>query len=87
MQLQEKGLLASDDNVARYLPELPNWAKTITIENLMQYTAGLLRISWGRFAEITDEALIGSLLEMETLSSQPGKSYVYTKCSPYLLSK
>jgi CubicO group peptidase (beta-lactamase class C family) len=87
MQLQEKGLLKVTDNASTFLPELPKWAETISIENLLQYTAGLPRISWGKYAEITDEVLMNSLMEMEALPSQSGESYVYTNYSPYLLSK
>ncbi len=41
MILVEHGKLELDDPLARFCPEFPPYAKTITIRNLLYHTAGL----------------------------------------------
>src|SRR5215475_12172191 len=41
MMLVERGKLHYDDTISKYLSEFPAYAKKITIEHLLQHTAGL----------------------------------------------
>ena len=47
--LQSDGKLALDDDVHKYLPELPDYGKKITIRNLLQHTSGV-RDQWQTLA-------------------------------------
>ncbi|MEL6941492.1 MAG: serine hydrolase domain-containing protein [Bacteroidota bacterium] len=87
MMLQEQGKLSLDDRLAKYLLDLPKWSEQITIQNLLQYTGGLPKINWQTFKEINDEELFKALNGLETLEFTPGKDYLYTNYSPFLLSK
>ncbi|WKX76694.1 serine hydrolase domain-containing protein [Zobellia laminariae] len=75
MQLQEKGLLNVEDKINIYLKDLPSWASTISIENLMQYTSGLPEVEWDKYFEIneriTDEKIKEDLLNIEELEFKP----------------
>ena len=91
MQLQEKGLLHTDDKIDRYLKDLPGWASKISIKNLLQYTSGLPKVSWGKYFEkdenITDQKIKNDLLQLDALEFEPGSDYLYTNYSPILLGQ
>lgn len=44
--LQQDGKLALDDDIRKYLPEVPDFGRTITIRHLLTHTSGL-RDQWG----------------------------------------
>lgn len=87
MQLSEKQLLKLNDPISKYLTELPDWSHQITIQQLLQYTSGLPKISWGKHPEINDVVLMEDLSQLSKLESSAGKQYLYTNYSPFLLSK
>ena len=91
MQLQEKGLLNVEHKINIYLKDLPSWASTISIKNLMQYTSGLPEVEWDKYFEIneriTDEKIKEDLSNIEELEFKPGTDYLYTNHSPMLLSQ
>lgn len=91
MQLQEKGLLNVEDKINIYLKDLPSWASTISIKNLLQYTSGLPQVDWDKYFKIndriTDEKIKEDLLNIEELEFKPGTDYLYTNHSPMLLSQ
>lgn len=39
--LVEAGKLTLDDPISQYVPELPDWAQTVTVEQLMHQTSGI----------------------------------------------
>src|SRR5215216_1869710 len=39
--LAQQGKLSLDDDIRKYLPELPNYGKTITIRHILTHTSGL----------------------------------------------
>lgn len=41
LMLKEKGKLQLDDSLAKYCPEFPDYARTITIRHLLNHTSGL----------------------------------------------
>ena len=49
--LQQDGKLSLDDPVRKYIPELPDYGKPLTIRNLLNHTAGLR--DWGAVMELT----------------------------------
>ncbi len=91
MQLQEKGLLNTEDKIDIYLTDLPNWSSKITIKNLLQYTSGLPKVAWdkyfGKDERITDQKIKNDLLNLNELEFEPGSDYLYTNYSPILLGQ
>ena len=49
--LQQDGKLKIDDDVRKYIPELPEYDKPITIRNILTHTAGLR--DWGSVMALT----------------------------------
>ena len=39
--LAEQGHLSLDDNIRKWIPEVPNFGKTITVRHLIHHTSGL----------------------------------------------
>ncbi|MFT3674382.1 MAG: serine hydrolase [Chitinophagaceae bacterium] len=75
MMLKEQGKLSLDDKVSQYLPQLPEWAGTIRIKNLLQYASGLPDLNWRNITG--DAAAIDSLKKVTRLDFEPGTRYAY----------
>lgn len=90
MQLSEKGLINLEDNIDKYISELPSWSKDISIKNLLQYSAGLPDIQTKKYPQdkiITTKDIFNDLLNIPNLIYKPGTDYLYTNYSPLLLMK
>ena len=48
-QGKEEGLLSLEDNLSLFIPHLPEWANTIKVKNLLQYSSGLPKIDWDSY--------------------------------------
>jgi CubicO group peptidase (beta-lactamase class C family) len=92
--LEQEGKLAIGDEVHRYLPELPDFGKPITLRHLMQHTSGLrdpinLMILGGwRLDDITttDDAL-AIIARQRALNFNPGDEYLYSNAGYDLLAE
>ncbi|MFK7932461.1 MAG: serine hydrolase domain-containing protein [Saprospiraceae bacterium] len=91
MQLQEQQRLSVEDPVSQYLTELPAWAETVSIKQLMQYSSGLPKIDWRSLFSSgvipTDAIIMDFIKGIDSLEFAPGTDYLYTNCSPILLIK
>ncbi|WKN41397.1 serine hydrolase domain-containing protein [Tunicatimonas pelagia] len=91
MQLVEKGQIKVDENIAKYIPELPKWSQEVTIKHLLQYSSGLPRIDWGSYfsqgINVTEAEIMDEIKNIEILDFEPGTDYLYTNNSPILLIK
>jgi CubicO group peptidase (beta-lactamase class C family) len=91
--LEAEGRLALDDDVRRYVPELPVFARPITIRNLLNHTSGL-RDTWNLFDmagwRITDEETSADMLwlirRQRSLNHLPGAEFRYNNTGYFLLS-
>ena len=85
-----EGRLSLDEDVRRYLPEMPEHAAGMTIRDLISHTSGLRDI--GRLTLLTGKpqdyaskaARVGLLLRQQALNFAPGEDYRYGN-SGYLL--
>lgn len=82
MMLKEQGKLSLDDKISQYLPQLPEWAGTIRIKNLLQYASGLPDLSWRNISG--DAAAMDSLKKITHLDFEPGTRYAYNNSNVLL---
>lgn len=89
----EQGYLSLDDDIRKYIPELPLYAKTITLREMLHHTSGLrdifglLSLS-GRNAEDihpTNE-LLDLVVHQKALNFEPGDEFLYSNTNYFLLS-
>jgi CubicO group peptidase (beta-lactamase class C family) len=77
--------LGADDDVRKYVPELPDYGRPITIRHLVHHTSGLrdvntLLVLAGRRDEdaFDNEAVLRILARQKALTFQPGDEHLYS---------
>lgn len=86
MLLVRDGKLSLDDDIRKYLPEMPTYGSTITIRHMLQHTSGLrdqwslLALARGRFEEnrITDADVLEIVARQKSLNFAPGTEWEYS---------
>jgi CubicO group peptidase (beta-lactamase class C family) len=84
--LEQQGKLSLNDDVRKYVPELPVYESPIILRQMMQHTSGLK--DWGSIADISgwsrstktysnDDALY-IITRQKTLNYKPGDEYLYS---------
>lgn len=89
----EQGFLSLDDDVHKYVPELPAYPQPITLREMLHHTSGLrdifsLLFLAGRNAEDihrTDE-LVDLIANQKGLNFTPGAEYLYSNSNYFLMS-
>lgn len=91
--LAEAGALTLADDVRAYLPEVPDYAVTITIEQLMRHTSGLRDylelglLAGKRFEDVWSETdFLQRVGRQQRLNFPPGTQYLYSNTGYVLLS-
>ncbi len=82
MMLAEQGKLKLGDKVSKYLPELPAWASTVSVLNLMQYTSGIPDVKWKTVKNDVDN--MADIMKIDTLNFAPGTNYNYNNNNVFL---
>jgi CubicO group peptidase (beta-lactamase class C family) len=82
MVLQEQDKLSVDDKVSKFFPELPAWASTISIKNLLQYTSGLPEVKYQTVHGDADNWK--DLKALQQLDFEPGSKYAYNNNNTFL---
>jgi len=83
--LAQQGKLSLDDDVRKYIPELPDFGSLITIRHLIYHTSGLrdqwnlLELAGWRYSLdlITDDDVMSVLTTQKDLNFKPGEKHVY----------
>jgi CubicO group peptidase (beta-lactamase class C family) len=83
--LAQQGKLSLDDDVHKYIPELPDFGEKITIRNLVHHTSGLrdqwnlLELAGWRYSKdlITDDDVMSVMVRQKELNFKPGDRHVY----------
>jgi CubicO group peptidase (beta-lactamase class C family) len=83
--LAQQGKVSLDDDVRKYIPELPDFGQKITIRNLVYHTSGLrdqwalLGLAGWRYSKdlITDEDVMSVMTRQKELNFKPGERHVY----------
>jgi CubicO group peptidase (beta-lactamase class C family) len=84
--LARDGKLSLDDDIRKYLPEIPDYGHRITIRHLLTHTSGLrdqwdlLALARGRFEEdrITEADVLDIVSRQKALNFDPGTEYLYS---------
>lgn len=90
-----EGKLSLDDNVRKYIPELPSYERPITIRHLIHHTSGLrdynALLSLAGFRPDSDCPNVEEALEIicrqKRLNHPPGEEYSYTNTGYFLLGQ
>jgi CubicO group peptidase (beta-lactamase class C family) len=91
--LQQQGKLALDDDVRKFIPELPVYQKPVTIRHLVHHTSGLrdylvlFSLAGVSFDDTTteDDAL-KLIVKQKELNFAPGDEWLYSNSGYFLLS-
>ena len=92
--LAQDGKLGLDDDVRKYVPELPDFGSRITIRHLIHHTSGLrdqwdlLGLAGWRYSLdlITDEDVLQVMSRQKALNFQPGERHLYCNTGYTLLA-
>ncbi len=92
--LAQQGKLSLDDDVHKYIPELPDFGQRITLRNLVHHTSGLrdqwalLELAGWRYSQdlITDDDVMSVLVRQKALNFKPGEKYMYSNTGFTLLA-
>jgi CubicO group peptidase (beta-lactamase class C family) len=91
--LAREGKLSLDDDVRRFLPELPSYEAPITIRHLLHHTSGLRDYTdlmalagWQTEDWTTAEQALAMLARQKGLNFRPGAQYLYSNSGYFLLS-
>ncbi len=91
--LAEQGKLSLDNDIRKYLPEVPDFGTPLTLQHLLHHTSGLR--DWSELHEIMGISF-GDIVNMDTiwetirrqrdLDFPPGEAYSYSNSGYYLLA-
>lgn len=92
--LEKAGKLSLDDDIRKYIPEVPDFGKTITLRHLANHTSGL-RDQWNLLAMagwrlddvITKEHVLKLVSKQKELNFNPGEEFVYCNTGFTLLAE
>lgn len=92
--LEKRGKLSLDDDIRKYIPEVPDFAKTITLRHLASHTSGL-RDQWNLLSMagwrmddvITTEQILKLVSKQKELNFEPGEEFVYCNTGFTLLAE
>ncbi|MGD1890372.1 MAG: serine hydrolase domain-containing protein [Cyclobacteriaceae bacterium] len=82
--LHQEGKLSVDDDIRKYIPELPDFGSTITIRHMLHHTSGLRSLhallglaGWRGDDLRTNEDLYRLMEQQQDLNFTPGDEYLY----------
>ena len=91
--LAQQGKLSVNDDVRKYVPELPDYGKKITILNLLNHTSGLrdylelMTLAGTNIDSVTDDDdALHIITRQKALNFDPGTDWLYSNTGFFLLS-
>ena len=90
--LAQEGRLSLDDDVRRFVPELPRYEEPVTIRHLLHHTSGLRDYTdlmalagWQMEDWTTAEQALAMIVRQKELNFRPGAQYLYSNSGYFLL--
>lgn len=94
MLLEQEGKLSLDDDIRKYLPEIPGYGHTITLRNLANHTSGIrdntdLACLMGTSESdmLSNEQAVKLITSQKGLNSIPGDAFEYCNSGYILLAE
>jgi CubicO group peptidase (beta-lactamase class C family) len=91
--LANEGKISLSDDIRKYIPELPDYGTTITIDHLLRHTSGLrdynglLFMKGFRNEDVTDDDdALAIIVRQRNLNFKPGTKWDYSNTGFFLLS-
>ena len=91
---EEQGFLSLDDDVRKYVPELPAYGQPITLRQMLHHTSGFsdvlgtLLISGRNMGSLHPTAeLLDLISRQKTPNFKPGEEYMYSNTNYFLLAE
>ncbi len=91
--LAQQGKLSLDDDIRKWIPEVPNFGKTITVRNLIHHTSGLRdyfgllgMTGWPSDGPVTEARFLDLVSRQKALNFDPGSRHLYSNTGYVLLS-
>ncbi|MBN2572109.1 MAG: beta-lactamase family protein [Ignavibacteriales bacterium] len=93
--LEKEGKLNLNDDIHKYIPELPDYSKPVTIQHLLNHTSGIwdyydMMTTFGGYDELdhyTLNEVFTFLKKQKELLFDPGSQWVYSNSNYILLSQ
>lgn len=92
--LEKQGKLSLEDDIRKYIPEVPDFGKTITLRHLASHTSGLrdqwnllTMAGWRMDDVITKEHVLKLVSKQKELNFEPGEEYAYCNTGFTLLAE
>lgn len=89
--LADRGALSLDDDIRKYVPEMPDYGTTVTIRHLIHHTGGvrdyleLESIAGIPFGFYHEQDVIDLLSRQKELNFMPGEEHTYSNSGYFLL--
>ncbi|MGA2362115.1 MAG: serine hydrolase domain-containing protein [Candidatus Aminicenantales bacterium] len=95
VMLVRDGKISLDDNVRKFIPELPDYGTPITVRHLLHHTSGFrdynALLELAGFRDDSDcptvEEALDAICRQKKLNYPPGQEYSYTNTGYFLLSQ
>lgn len=91
--LAQDGKLSLDDDIRKYLPELPDYGKKISVRHLLNHTSGLRDYNrllsmagFNRDDVSTNEQAYALIIRQKGLNFEPGTRHLYSNTGHFLAS-
>lgn len=91
--LEQQGKLSVDDDIRKFVPELPSYGQTVTIRHLLNHTSGirdyltLMSVAGVNFDGVTgDDEALRIITRQKALNFPPGSEHLYSNSGYFLLS-
>lgn len=92
--LEKDGKITLDDDIKDYIPEIPDYGKTITIRHLLSHTSGLrgqwdllYMAGWRKDDVITMDQILKMVSKQKKLNFEPGEKFLYCNTGYALLAE
>ena len=88
--LEQQGVLSQDDTLATWVHDLPEWASSVTLRDLIHHTSGIPDYVYLLDAgddEVTTNADVNTVLADHQLGGEPGTYFEYSNSNYVLLAE